>query len=203
MENLKEIVSKNIVKLRKENNLTQVELAKKINFSDKAVSRWEKGEVLPDIETLQSLSEAFGVSLSSLLENKEGSIRKNFSRPTKQEILSQSFLICEIWVIISVIYAYFNISQGRNVWQLFIWGIPATALALIVQSRKLKNNLTNFIYGTIFVWTLITSLFIHMIQACPWYFFILGVPIQGLLIVRYVFNYKQKNLIHLKKKKQK
>ena len=48
--------------------LTQVGLAKKINYSDKAVSRWEKGEVLPDIETLDALSKIFNVPLSYLIE---------------------------------------------------------------------------------------------------------------------------------------
>ena len=48
--------------------LTQIGLAKKINFSDKAVSRWDKGEVLPDIETLESLAKIFGVSLTYMLE---------------------------------------------------------------------------------------------------------------------------------------
>ena len=71
MESLKEIVSKNIINLRKANNLTQLELAKKINYSDKAISRWEKGEVLPDVETIQTLSIVFNVPMSAILESQD------------------------------------------------------------------------------------------------------------------------------------
>lgn len=191
MENLKEIIPENIINYRKANNLTQLELARKINFSDKAVSRWEKGEVLPDIETLQKLSEIFNIPLSNLLEKHEEFGTQKFSKPKKQEVLAQTFLICEIWTIISVIYSYLIVSKGINMWQIFIWGIPATALALLIHTRKNQNNLTNFIYGTILVWSTITSTFLHMISSSPWYFFILGVPLQGILIVRYLFNYKQ------------
>ena len=188
MSNLRETVSQNLVRLRKENNLTQIELSQKINFSDKAVSRWEKGEVLPDIETIEKLSEVFGVPMSAILEGQDTPKQKT-GRLTKQEVLSYVFLICEIWTIISVIYAYLNISVGYNLWQIFVWGVPATALFLIAQSRKNKNNLVQFIYWTIFVWSFIASLFFHMLDSCPWYFFILGVPVQGMLIVRHVFNY--------------
>lgn len=208
MSNLRETVSQNLVRLRKENNLTQIELSQKINFSDKAVSRWEKGEVLPDIETIEKLSEVFNVPMSAIIESQdEPKTKPRLGRLTKQELLSHIFLICEIWTIISVVYAYVNISMGHNIWQIFVWGVPATALFLIVQSKKNKNNLISFIYGTIFVWSFIASFFFHMLDSCPWYFFILGVPVQGMLIVRHVFNYhtglssKWKNRINQKSTK--
>ena len=200
MENLREIVSKNIIELRKASNLTQIELAKKINYSDKAISRWEKGEVLPDIETIQVLSDVFNVPMSAILEKKENNQAK-LSIPSKQDILSQIFIICEIWLILSVVYAYLNISKGHNIWQIFLWGIPATALILLMLNRKKKNNLTSFIYATVLVWSTITCIFLHMLNSCPWYIFILGVPAQGMLIVRFLFNYKRKPLIKTKRNK--
>ena len=202
MENIREVVAKNLATLRKENQLTQVELAQKINFSDKAISRWEKGEVLPDIETLQKLSAVFNVSMASILEPQEEGHKTKFVKPAKKEILSQIFLICEIWVIISVVYAYINISRGINFWQIFLWGLPATALFLLFQNRKTTNNLLNFIYGTLFVWSFITCLYVYMRQLHPWYFYILGVPIQGMLVVRYLFNYKKDTKMSLRSKKQ-
>ena len=202
MENIREVVAKNLATLRKENQLTQVELAQKINFSDKAISRWEKGEVLPDIETLQKLSAVFNVPMASILEPQEEGHKTKFVKPAKKEILSQIFLICEIWVIMSVAYAYINIARGANLWQIFLWGIPATALFLLYQNRKTNNNLLNFIYGTLFVWSFITCLYLHMIELHPWYFYILGVPIQGMLVVRYLFNYKKDTRMSLRSKKQ-
>ena len=64
------IVGNFIIKLRKEHNLTQKELADKIHVTDKAVSKWERGIGLPDISLLQPLSEALGVSILELLNGK-------------------------------------------------------------------------------------------------------------------------------------
>lgn len=59
-----------ICELRKENNMTQKELSKKINVSDKAVSRWETGKGFPDVNSLLALSEFFGISVNELLAGK-------------------------------------------------------------------------------------------------------------------------------------
>lgn len=57
-----------IAKIRKENQLTQAELAKRLNVTDKAVSRWERGLGYPDINTLEPLADALGVSLTELMK---------------------------------------------------------------------------------------------------------------------------------------
>lgn len=59
-----------IAELRKENKLTQKDLAERINVSDKAVSRWETGKGYPDVTSLVSLSEYFDVSVNELLSGK-------------------------------------------------------------------------------------------------------------------------------------
>ena len=64
MANKKEVVRANLVKLRKEHKFTQMEIAEKIGYSDKAISRWETGEVNPDIETLDKLADLYGVDIS-------------------------------------------------------------------------------------------------------------------------------------------
>jgi transcriptional regulator with XRE-family HTH domain len=193
MENIREIISQNITKLRKEKNLTQVELAKKINYSDKAISRWEKGEVIPDIETIYSLSEIFEVPVSAILEKEKPIESKNEKKtPLKQRILSQIFLSCEIWLILCVVYTYINITTNTSIWQIFVWGIPATALLLLLFNLKYKNNIGSFVCGTVLTWSLIVCIYLHLIQANPWYMFFIGIPIQGLFIIRYIFNYKQK-----------
>lgn len=68
MEEVKNIVAKNIYELRKKNNMTQLELAEKLNYSDKTVSKWEKGENSPDITVLVEIANIFGVSLDYLVK---------------------------------------------------------------------------------------------------------------------------------------
>ena len=67
MEDIKNIIAKNISTLRKENKLTQLELAEKMNYSDKAVSRWERGETLPDIDVLIKICDLFNVKFEYLI----------------------------------------------------------------------------------------------------------------------------------------
>ena len=68
MENVKAIIAKNLVELRKSKRMTQQELAEKLNYSDKAISRWEHAETLPDIETLCKVCEIYGVKFEYLLQ---------------------------------------------------------------------------------------------------------------------------------------
>ena len=204
MENVKKIVSQNLIRLRKEKNLTQAELAKLINYSDKAISRWETGEVVPDLETIYALSEVFGVPVSAITEkqNEEETGRSSASS-VGQKILSQLFLICEIWFILCVIYVYLNITRGKNMWQIFIWGVPATAGILWFFNRKEPANLLLFCFTTVFTWSFIACVYLHLLESNPWYIFFVGLPLQGLLIVRYIFNYKQSiKRIHISKEKK-
>ena len=202
MDHIREIVSNNLINLRKASGLTQVELAKKINYSDKAISRWEKGEVLPDLETIYALSEIYDVDTSAILKKpklQDNTINKKL---IKQNLLSQIFLICEIWLILSFVFTYIHITKQISIWQIFVWGIPATSIILIIFNKKNQTNISSFIYGTILIWSLIVCFYLHLIDSNPWYMFFIGIPLQGLIIIRYLFNYKQSNIIKFKNKKK-
>ena len=69
MEDLKVTIAKNIQTLRKNTGLTQSGLAERLNYSDKAVSKWERGESLPDIAVLKEIADLFGVSVDYLLSD--------------------------------------------------------------------------------------------------------------------------------------
>ncbi|MBQ8414322.1 MAG: helix-turn-helix transcriptional regulator [Clostridia bacterium] len=61
-------ISDKIAEMRKQNNMTQKDLAEKLNVSDKVISKWETGKCLPDVEMMMKLSRALGVSISELYE---------------------------------------------------------------------------------------------------------------------------------------
>ena len=69
-EQLKQTVANNIAQLRKSKGLTQLELAERLNYSDKAVSKWERGEGLPDVLVLSKMAEIFDVTLAELVDGK-------------------------------------------------------------------------------------------------------------------------------------
>ena len=67
MNDLKGIIAKNIIDLRRQNGMTQAELAERLNYSDKAVSKWERGESVPDIAVLKSIADIFSVTVDFLI----------------------------------------------------------------------------------------------------------------------------------------
>ena len=71
MQNVKETIAANLVALRKSRKYTQQELAEKLNYSDKAISRWEHAETLPDIETLCKICDIYGVRFEYLLQEEQ------------------------------------------------------------------------------------------------------------------------------------
>ena len=67
MTDLREVIAKNICELRCEMNMTQLQLAEMLNYSDKAVSKWERGKCCPDITLLPELARYFEISVDELI----------------------------------------------------------------------------------------------------------------------------------------
>ncbi len=88
-------VCKTISTLRKARNMTQMELADRMNISFQAVSNWERGQTLPDISKLSELSDIFGVTIDELLGNeKDAAMVEKLIRqePIQEEISAEEFL---------------------------------------------------------------------------------------------------------------
>ena len=86
----KKSIGQFIAALRKVNGLTQKQLAEKLNVSDKAISRWERDECLPDLSLIPVLAEIFGVTSDELLRgeriNVESDLHKNSQKTTKRQM---------------------------------------------------------------------------------------------------------------------
>ena len=85
MQDLKFVIAKNIQKLRQEKGMTQLELAEKINYSDKSVSKWERGESLPDIVVLKAVADLFEVTLDYLVEEEHS------GKPVTKEMMDKNY----------------------------------------------------------------------------------------------------------------
>lgn len=80
-----EKIGKFISSLRKENNMTQLELAEKLNISDRAVSKWERGINLPDASLMLELSKMFNVTINELLNGEI--IKDNYMEKAEEKLL--------------------------------------------------------------------------------------------------------------------
>jgi len=70
MDELKIVFASNLIKLRTRAGMTQAELGEKLHYSDKSVSKWERGESVPDAYVLKCIAELFGVSVDYLISSR-------------------------------------------------------------------------------------------------------------------------------------
>lgn len=183
MENLKDIISRNLIFLRKKNNLTQIELADKINYSDNAVSRWERGDVTPSIEILELLADFYQVEVKDLLEENlsikphEASVSQTANR-----ILTLLFSISVIWFLILIAYIYLQMFTDLHPWRLFVAGVPLSCLMAWHFNSKWGNRITSLVLLSITFWSVITLVYLYFLTYNIWPVFLLGIPLQSALI---------------------
>lgn len=102
-------ISKKIEELRTEANMTQEELANKLNISPQAVSNWERGENLPDIQNLKLLSKHFSVSVDELVksdEQLESELKIKKQKKTQNLISFTAMLVSGIILLAFSLFMY-------------------------------------------------------------------------------------------------
>lgn len=196
-KDIKKIVAKNLANLRKNKKLTQTELAERFGYSDKAISKWENGDTLPDIQTLYQLCEFYNVTLDFLVneQNFEDKI-KYINHLNRKVIINNSMielLYCSfVWILAVIIYIYLLIFSEFDYWQIFIWALPATSLVMLLFSKVWKQKIYTFVVRSLFFWTLVIACYIQFIQYNIWPLFFLMIPIQVALILAIAINDKLK-----------
>jgi len=186
----KRIVADNIAHYRKKMGLTQLQLAEKINYSDKAISKWERAESLPEVYVLNQLAVFFGVTLNDFL-----TVGRTPREPLtiKARILISILSAGIVWLVATVIFVLANLIDPAipfDMWLVFIYAIPASSIVLLVFSLLWGNNRTSFIFVTTLSVGLTTSIYLSIYQFYPhiWYIFISLVPIEILAMFWFVFR---------------
>ena len=186
-KDINEIVSANLVKLRKKNKLTQAELAEKIHYSDKSISKWEKGESCPSISVALEIASFYGLTLNDLVdENLEvDDMPSPPSKPHNYSYLVITLLACSVvWLVATIGFIYATIFlQGGAAWMCFVCAVPVTCIVLLIFNSLWGNRRLNYLIISVFTWTFLTSVFLIILLASQytsllWTIFILGVPIQ-------------------------
>lgn len=188
MKDLKNIIADNIVLLRKEKGLTQAQLAEKLNYSDKAVSKWERGESLPDVAVLKSLAEILGVSVDYLLESdhqkteleKATVSRKKFRR----RAIITSMCVMLVWLIATVVFFILDTVTSLNLhWLCFIYAAPISFAVWLIFNSIWFNPRRNYLIISALLWTTLGSLFISFLWLKLWLLFIVGIPAQIIIFL--------------------
>ena len=195
MENLNKIIGNNLTFLRKKAGLTQLEFGEKFNYSDKTVSKWEQGDVVPSVEMLKSIADYYGVSVDFIL--KEHNTEEDFKAIVKNtpnaanKITLIALAVTIILAICVTIYvaSIYNLGTAdydkNHWWSVFLWAVPFSFLVIAYMTHRMFHSRKwVLIHLSCFVWTiLIAAFFSFLYENVHWYLFFIGLPVQAALIL--------------------
>ena len=192
LEHLKDQIGANIALQRKRAGLTQAGLAEKLNYSDKAISKWERGESMPDVLTLMQLAELFEVSVSDLLDDPDqlpgnpGKLEKAMSqvsekalkrKANKNVILGLSSTL--VWFIALLVFVVISSFDLPYSWVAFFYAIPVNAIVLLSLRSAWRDYRWNRALISIISWGFLVSIYITFLvflRFNMWKMFLLGIP---------------------------
>jgi len=191
-EKLKNQLGANIAAYRKHLGLTQAGLAEKLNYSDKAVSKWERGESVPDVLTLVQLAELYGITVDDLLSDpdalpaKAGRVEQAVSRAVertmkrkanKRIILWLSSLL--VWFVALLLFVILSSMDIPKSWIAFIYAIPADAIVRLSLRSAWRDFRWNKALVSVIAWGSLLSLYMTLLlffNLNIWKLFLLGIP---------------------------
>lgn len=191
-EKLKDQLGANIAAYRKHQGLTQAGLAEKLNYSDKAVSKWERGESMPDVLTLVQLADLFGITVNDLIADPDElpenpgkveqvmtmAVEKAMKRKANKRIILNlsSLLVWSVALLVFVILSSLDISKT---WLAFIYAIPADAIVRLSLLSAWHDFRYNKWMVSQIMWGVLLSVYMTLLLFFGvniWKLFLLGIP---------------------------
>jgi transcriptional regulator with XRE-family HTH domain len=184
---LREIVTTNLINYRKANNYTQAVLAEKINYSDKAISKWERGESLPDLYTLALLADLYGITIGDLTTKHEKPIKATKKNSNKIHTIITWLAFLLVWLVATISYLFPVIfTESNHLWLTFVYALPVSCIVLLVFSMLWGNSQRSFIWVTLLILSIILSICLSVSLLASitkiWLLFILFIPLELLNI---------------------
>lgn len=207
--NLRAIIAANIAELRKGKGMTQQELATRLNYSDKAISKWERGESIPDVMILKQIADMFGVTVDYLLSDTHEPIpafddaeqkkaeaeaaRRQHSIRARGFVTGMSILM--VWMAAVVLFIVFETLSANQLshWFVFACAVCVSLILWLVMNSIWFNRRRNYLIISMLMWSFLILLFLSvwfLTNRILWLVFLLGLPGQAIIIMW--SNLKQK-----------
>lgn len=182
MEDLKSVIAKNIVALRQGAKLTQSELAERLNYSDKAISKWERAESLPDITVLKAIADLFGVPLDYLVREENdvpaAASEQVSGKHNHRVITTLSVLI--VWFVATLAFVLMDMIAPslKMRYIVFVYALPLSMIVWLVMNSVWFNVRKNYLIISLMMWTGLLSviLTLHCFNIGSWQLLLLGIP---------------------------
>ena len=210
-EKLKQQIGANIALFRKRAGLTQAGLGTKLNYSDKAVSKWERGESIPDVLTLVAMAEEFSVSVNDLLtdpnalpeDTDPGKLEKAMTQVSEKALKRKanknvilglsSTLVWFVSLLVFVVLSSFSFLEPYS-YLIFFYAIPANAIVLLSLRSAWRDFRWNKALISAIMWGSILSIYMSLLMFFSWNIwkiFLLGIPGQIAILLWFRLYRKQ------------
>lgn len=212
-EKLKYSIGANIASYRKRAGLTQAGLADRLNYSDKAVSKWERGESMPDVQTLVLLAEQFGVTVNDLLTDpnalpaETGAVQQAMGKvvertlkrkANKNIIFGLSSIL--VWFVALLLYVVLSSVGVENSWLAFVYAVPADAIVLLSLRSAWHDFRWNRALISVIMWGSLLAIHMTLLVLAHvniWKIFLLGIPGQAAILLWFrLFRYDKSKEEH-------
>ena len=203
LNELKLVTASNIIKLRTQKGMTQAELGALLNYSDKTISKWERGEAIPDAYVLTQLSALFGVSVDFILSSHD-----KWEKPKEHEVEEVRYSVEHIIAIVVIgVFTAFLIAfvtlwlMDVVEWRLFLFALSAAILAYMIMICIFKRTRQLQYVIALFVASLFVIVYFFLPTANPWQLFLILIPAETIVFL--ACNVKKRRHPHPKKQENK
>jgi len=183
-ERLEKNIAKNIALLRKQTGMTQAGLAEKIGYSDKSVSKWERGEGIPDVICLSRMAELFGVTVDALLSD-DASVPSAIPAAESEPESRMSYGVnhwaivllsmAGVWLLAVLACIIISLSGGESLLPVVI-AVPVTLLLAVIFNAIWGERKWAFPVITLFVWSILFLVCWICRRYGIWILMALGIP---------------------------
>lgn len=191
MKDIKEIFAANLSELRQASGMTQLELGDRLNYSDKTVSKWERGESIPDAGMLKQIADVFGVTVDYLLEESHEHTEKHYA-VTEEELSDNLYarhmtvwkiVQAGVWLLSFLIIVLCWVITRKFYWLILIWTLPVSFLLSIIftglWAKKKWQHL--YVYISLFILSILLAIYLSALSYNLWMLFLIMIPVEVLL----------------------
>lgn len=178
--------------LRRAAGMTQLELAQKLNYSDKSVSKWERADGVPDLYVVTQIADIFEVSVDDLLSDKP------FRRPfiSRNKLLITFLALSVPWLVATICNWILGLFfADLSLWRLYIYAIPVTAIVALIFTSLWWKKIWQFVSVSAIIWSVPTSIFISFNIPKNAFVYIVAAVVQIMAILGFLIKTPKKEKI--------
>ena len=185
---IRTVLAEKMAAYRKRAGLTQAELAEKLNYSDKSISKWERGDGMPDLLVLCKLADLYDVPLDAFL--REGPLVRSQAEQKTRRIIITLISIGLVFFVAAIGFFVCYLAKVDVRWLAFIYAVPVSMILLVVFSHMWSTLLWQALSVTGLVWTLCGAIYVSFVAIAGMHnvamLFLCAAIFQVLVILWYV-----------------